>query len=160
MVWLNHTVDRIAGKKSHRVCVFVFVWKNWFTCSDILGNLPTPCVCVCRTVKHVFMSVCKSRHLMFQCKVFILRGSIYYRASIYVHSPDTPQAVCQMSCAYVSYVKMCISHVCVCVLPLWLACLWYWVLLSALQMLLLTLLDCSPFIMWARFRHPAAAVMD
>lgn len=57
--------------------------------------------------------------------------STYCRASIYLHSPDTPPAACQMSRMYVSYVRMCISHLCVCKLepvdlfPLWPACLRY-----------------------------------
>lgn len=36
--------------------------------------------------------------------------SAYCRASIYLHSPDTRPAACQMSLVYVSYVKMCVRE--------------------------------------------------
>lgn len=106
------------------------VWKRWFE-GSILGNLHTLCVICVRanTGPCVHIIACKCLHFLFQCKLFSLGGNTYV---FHVHQgPDTRPAACQMSFVRVSYVKMRISHSCVCklkpvhLLPLWSACLRY-----------------------------------
>lgn len=138
---------------------------------SVLENLHTSHMlheCVCTPCAHnsVFLSSFSSLE---ETSMF----SANCRASIYLHSPDTRPAVCQMSRACVSYVRMCISHILhVCVWINWSAFICSrrrrsvyeigtQVSLPAWQMLALTPLDCSLLIMWAHVRHPAAAaVMD
>lgn len=109
-----------TGKPLHPLCVLISV----------------------HTPEHAFISVCT--HVCVFCFSASFPSSeetpmvsMYCRASVYLHSPDSRPAVCQMSRMYVSYVKMCISYLCACVFvcvyklkpihlfPPWSACLRY-----------------------------------
>lgn len=86
-------LGRYTVKPSHALCVLITLLTNWCTCVNV----------VCSGVCASFSSLNETPTV-----------SMFCRASIYLHSPDTPPAACQMSHMYVSYAKMCFSHSCVC----------------------------------------------
>lgn len=147
---------------------------------NILNLTPCVLVCVVCACAHtqLTLSMCSylcARHLMFQCKFFTLRNHLcvrYTAGQAFMCTALTLLELCVKWAAHMCLMWNCAFHTSMCVrvcklkpvylFPLWPVCLRYWVSLSALHMLVLTLLDCWHLIMWAHFRHPAAAaaVMD
>lgn len=139
----------------------------------------TPCVlvcvvCACAHTQHVFISVCTAFDVSVQ--VFHSQRNHlcvrYTAGQAFMCTALTLLELCVKWAAHMCLMWNCAFHTSMCVrvyklkpvylFPLWPVCLRYWVSLSALHMLVLTLLDCWHLIMWAHFRHPAAAaaVMD
>ena len=122
----SQSVDMVMRKSEIEVIfICVLIWAYVFmkehcrkgglrACTE--KPLYPLCVCVCARTHtgacfHIWLCTC-----LFCFSVSFLSSeetpmfSTYCRASIYLHSPDSHPAVCQMSRTHVSYVKLCISY--------------------------------------------------